>query len=100
VIAALQARDLGHGDRGHRDAAVALLRLTQGLGGSPLQLEARIRLAAEAARRLGFIQNAEISPERTAIGRVIASWERAWYERSRGVVQSLHELTDVTRVIP
>ena len=81
VIADLWALDVPSGDRGHVRAAIALLQLAQAANAPGfLVLEERIRLSAEAAEKLGKVEGADISAQRTEVDKVVAAWERLSYE--------------------
>jgi hypothetical protein len=78
VIAQLDALDVPPGDRGHVQSAITHLRQAQactppGLPG----LEARIRLAAEAASSLGRVAGIDVAAARVEIDLMIAAWARA-----------------------
>jgi methionine-rich copper-binding protein CopC len=80
AITALEAKDVRPDDEDDRDAAVALLRVVQGASTDAVGLELRIRLTAEAGQKLGRIQTADVTQERTDLGRLIAAWERMQYD--------------------
>jgi hypothetical protein len=80
LIAALEALAVAPPERGDLQAAVALLGGAQALPTDLGGLEGRIRLAAEAAEKLGGIHSADLSGPRGDLDRLIAAWERASYE--------------------
>jgi hypothetical protein len=82
VIAALEGTTVSPPDHGHLQAAIALLRVAQVAGTDLLGLEARIRLGAEAAEKLGRIQSADVSAPRRTVAQLVAAWERAWHDRT------------------
>ncbi len=68
------------GDPAQLQAAISLLRAAQAMPTDLVGLEGRIRLAAEAADKLGRIQGANVSSQRSEVDRLIAAWERPSYE--------------------
>jgi hypothetical protein len=82
IIAELESWSVAPRDHGHLRSAIALLRIARSLGGGLAGLEARIRLAAEAAARLGRIESIDVDELRSEITRLIGAWERASFERA------------------
>ncbi len=80
AIAVLEATDVAPEDHGHLQSAIAHLQTAQGTGEDTPGLEARIRLAMEADEELAGIQSADLGPVRAAVDRVVAAWERMWFE--------------------
>ncbi len=80
AIALLETLDAPPGDRGHVQAAISHLRHAQTLGSGLAALEARIRFAADASAKLGRVERVDVSEPRSEIARLIAAWERAFYE--------------------
>lgn len=80
VISDLQSITVTPGDRGHLQPALALLQAARALPTHLLGLEGRIRLAAEAAYKLGRVESADLRGQRAELGRLIAAWERASYD--------------------
>jgi hypothetical protein len=86
VIVALEGTTVDPSEHGLVQSAIALLRGARGLEPQPLLLEVKIRLAAEAGETLGRVHGADLSRERGEVDRLIAAWERAWYDWTLGLV--------------
>ena len=87
VIVDLQGTTVSPGDTGYLQTAILLLQAAQGSPANLLGLERRIRLAAEAAGKLGRIESANLGGPRGTVDRLIAAWERASYELVTGVAR-------------
>ncbi len=86
LIAELRATSVAASDDRWLRLAVARLCAAEALrGGGLMALEARIRLAVEAASLLGRIGSVPLGEARLSTSLLIAGWERLWFERSGGL---------------